>query len=244
MRQSPLFSTVRTGEVCYDEVRRASYKGIGAKTFILLGVSIIVAVLTAVFLPQMLMNNYGGFYALLIASSIIGTIAVFVGRLNYNAAKYAGVIYSACEGVFLGTLTALVELYAPGIATIAVFSTLVIFSVMAILFFSGILRVGTKFRRFIFAFSLCALSLVLFVSLFSLFGGGIQNWGALVLIEGVLLLYGVLTLLLDFDEARFVVDAGAEKNAEWTVALGMVVSLIYIYVQLLRFLLLFVRDNN
>ncbi|MBQ3253406.1 MAG: Bax inhibitor-1/YccA family protein [Acholeplasmatales bacterium] len=238
MRPGPLFSTIRTGEACYDEVERASYKGIGIKTFVLLGIAVVVAIITALYLPVMLQNNPTGLYAALVVSAIVGTISVFVGRMSYNAAKYAGVIYVTCEGLFLGTLTAIVEAYAPGIATIAIFSTLIIYTVMAILFFTGILRVGNKLRGFILGFSMCTLSLVLFISIFTLITGPIQNFGLLLLIEMFLLAYGIFVLMLDFDEARYIVNSGAEKNAEWSVALGMSVTLIYIYVRVLRFLLI------
>lgn len=243
MRPGPLFSTIKTGEAYYD-VERASYKGIAIKTFILLAIAAIVALVTAIYLPQILENNPMKLYVALFISMIIGTISVFVGRTSYRAAKYASVIYVVCEGLFLGVLSAIVEEYAPGVATIAIFSTLIIYTIMSILFFSGILRVGTKFRRFVFAFAMCAISLVLFISLFTLFAGPIQNMGLLLIIEGVLLLYGVFTLMLNFDEAKHVVSYGTDKKAEWSVALGMSVSLIYIYIQLLRILMIVVGNRD
>ena len=134
MKQSPLFSNIQTGEAYYDEVERATYKGITIKTFILLAITTIVAAMVVLNLPAILNNNPTMFTVTLVIASIVGFISVMVGRISERNAKYASVIYSACEGLFLGTLTLMVELVAPGAATISVFSTLIIFDVMLTLF--------------------------------------------------------------------------------------------------------------
>ena len=125
MKQSPLFSNIRTGEAFYDEVNCAAYKGIAIKTFILLAITTLVGAMVAYYLPEILVNNITGFYTTLLISSIVGFIAVIVGRRSERAAKYASVIYSVCEGLFLGSITAIINAEYPGTATIAVFSTLI-----------------------------------------------------------------------------------------------------------------------
>ena len=103
MKQSPLFSNIETGEAVYDDVDRATYKGITVKTCILLGISVIIAALVAFALPEILTNNGTTFMVTLVISSIVGFIAVIVGRTSERAAKYASVIYAVCEGLFLGS---------------------------------------------------------------------------------------------------------------------------------------------
>jgi len=66
----------------------------------------------------------------------------------------------------------------------------------------------------------------------------------LIAVEAFFLLYGVITLIFNFDEAVAVVQMGASKNAEWSVALGLQVSLIYIYIEILRLLVLILRFTN
>ena len=243
MRPSPLFSNIKTGEAIYD-IEKASYKGIAIKTSFLLAMTIVVAILIAYFLPTILLNNPDGLYVALLVGSIVGFISVMVGRISNKAAKYCGVIYAACEGLFLGVLSAILEVYAPGVATLSIFSTLIIFSIMAVLFFSGIIRVGTVVRRLIISLGFCALALVLFVSIYTIFAGPITNVGLLLGLEAFLLIYGVFTLLLNFDEAKRVVDYGASKDAEWSVSLGLMVTLIYIYVYLIRILSVVLRNRN
>ncbi len=245
MRQSPLFSHIETGEAHYDDVEHASYKGISFKTFFLLAIAIIVAVMTAYFLPAIFASgNYYAFSGVLIAASIIGFISVLIGRYSERAAKYASFIYSVCEGLFLGSLTALCEIVYPGVSIIAIFSTLVIFAIMLTLFATGILRVTDKFRKFCFAFGLGAIALILVTSLASIWINFGEYLPILIGIEVFLLIYGVITLGLNFAEAQYVVQAGASKNAEWSVALGLMVSLIYIYVEILRLLIIILGNRD
>ena len=82
MRQSPLFSNIQTGEVVYDNVDQATYKGITIKTFILLAITIIVAAGMAFALPTILLNNPGVYLTTLVISSIVGFISVIVGRTS------------------------------------------------------------------------------------------------------------------------------------------------------------------
>lgn len=244
MRQGPLFSNIKTGEAYYDS-DCATYKGICAKTFFLLAITVLITAITAFYLPTIIeAGNFNIFYISLVISSIIGFIAVIVGRVSDRFAKYASVIYSACEGLFLGCLTVIAESLYPGASTVAIFSTLIIFVIMLTLFSTGILRVGSGFRKFAFGFSLGAIALILFISIFSLFVPLSAYFGVLILIELFLLIYGVITLSLNFAEAQGVVERGASKGSEWSVALGIMVSLIYIYVEIIRLIIIFAARRD
>ena len=236
MKQSPLFSNIQTGEAVYDDVDRATYKGITVKTCILLLISVIIAALVAFALPTILVNNATTFMVTLVVSSIVGFVAVLIGRNSERKAKYASVVYAICEGLFLGSLSAIVEAYVPGVVTTAVFSTIVLFVVMLTLFATGVIRVGSKLRSICFGLTLGALAIILMVSLFSLFINYENYLGVMIGVEVFLVFYGVITLSLNFAEANAVVSMGASKNAEWSVALGLLVSIIYIYVEIVRLL--------
>lgn len=245
LRQSPLFSNIQTGEAVYDDVDRATYKGITVKTCILLLVSVIIAALVAFALPTILTNNPTTFYVTLVVSSIVGFIAVMVGRMSERKAKYASMIYAVCEGLFLGSLSAIVEAYVPGVVATAVFSTIVLFAVMLTLFATGVIRVGSKFRSICFGLTLGALAIILMVSLFSLWIDYTAYLGIMIGVEVFLVFYGVITLSLNFAEANAVVSMGASKDAEWSVALGLLVSIVYIYIEVLRLLaLIAARSDN
>ena len=245
MRQSPLFSNIQTGAAVYDNVDQATYKGITLKTFVLLGISIIVAAFMAFALPVILVNNPTVFVITLIVSSIVGFIAVIVGRTSERKAKYASVIYSVCEGFFLGSLSGLAEMFYPGAVTTAVFTTVILFTVMLVLFGTGVMRVGSKFRTFAFGLTLGALGIILIMSIFSMFIADYTTYLNLMIgIEIFLLFYGVITLSLNFAEAQNVVQRGASKDAEWSVALGLMVSIVYIYIEVIRLIILFAQRDN
>lgn len=245
MKQSPLFSNIQTGEAVYDDVDRATYKGITIKTVILLLISVLIAAVIAFALPTILTNNPTTFYVTLIISSIVGFISVIVGRSSERKAKYASVIYAICEGLFLGSISAIVDSYAPGVVKTAVFSTIVLFAVMLTLFATGVIRVGSEFRSICFGLTLGALAIILMVSLFSLFVDYKTYFNIMIGVEVFLVIYGVITLSLNFAEANAVVSMGASKDAEWSVALGLLVSIVYIYIEILRLLaLVAARSDN
>ncbi len=244
MKQSPLFSNIETGNV-YTSSDAATYKGICVKTFILLFVAIIAGAVTAYALPTILVNNFVGFYIALIASSVIGTISVFIGRTSKTAAPYCSFIYSVCEGLFLGTITCLFGAEVRGIVVIAIVGTVTIFATMLALYALGILRVGSGFVKFCWAFTIGALALALVTSLLSLTGiFNSLSIGLIIGIEAIFLVYGSITLLLNFAEATNVVQAGCDKASEWNVALGLEVSVIYIYVELLRVVYLIAQSKR
>lgn len=235
LKQSPLFSNIQTGEVVYDDVDRATYKGITIKTCILLGIAVIIAAVVAFALPQILTESPTTFFVLLGVASVVGFISVLVGRMSERVAKYGAVIYSICEGLFLGSLSAIVEAYVPGAVVTAVFSTVVLFAIMLTLFATGVMRYGSKLRTICWGLTMGAIAIVLLMSLFSLFIQEYQTYlGVMIGVEVFLLIYGVITLSMNFAEANAVVQAGCSKNAEWSVSLGLMVSIIYIYIEVLR----------
>ena len=246
MRQTPLFNKIDTGAAYFDEADHATIKGVALKTTILLALTVVIAVITAIFMPRIVQSEQAlvAFIIVLVISAIVGFISVIVGRLSERAAKYAGVIYSVCEGLALGAVTCICEQAFPGVGFIAVSATLVIFGAMLLLYFVGILRSGSKIRKALIAIAFAGLALALVTTLIIL----IMNLAGkqfdmsilpiLIAIEAFFLLYGVITLIFNFDEAVAVVQMGASKNAEWCVALGLQVSLIYIYIEILRLLVL------
>lgn len=241
--QNPVFANIETGTTHFEDVDAASYKGIAIKTGILLLVTALVAVLVALTLPNL--NNVNSLYISLMIAMFVGFFAAMIGRMSTRAAKYCSVIYSVCQGLLIGTISAICEVFFPGIGTIAAFSTVLIFGVMLLLYATGVFRQGSLFRKLAYALSIGALVLVLFVSLFSIFiDFGSMNIGILIGIEAFLLIYGAFTLIFNFDEANMIVEAGCTKQTEWSVSLGLIVSLVYIYLQILYLLLIIFANSD
>ena len=247
MKESPLFSKIQTGVYTSDNADSASYKGITIKTLFLVGITALVAAVIAFYLPRIIQNgNLGVYLGALIASAIIGFIAVIVGRLSDRAAKYASFIYAVCEGLFLGFVCLVADLYIPGVVAIAVFATLGLLLVMLLLFATDVIRGGSVFRRVFIAFVLIALPTVLITYLALTFWvKDYQTYMALIMaIVAIYLLYGTFCLVMNFSEAQGVVERGASKDSEWSVALGLEVTIIYLFVQILRILLIVMDKKN
>ena len=107
------------------------------------------------------------------------------------------------------------------------------------------MKVGSKLRTICLGLTLGAIGIMLIMSIFSLFITDYTTYLSIMIgVEIVLLFYGVITLSLNFAEAKSVVERGASKDAEWSVSLGLLVSIIYIYVEALRLIMLFARRND
>ena len=247
MKESPLFSKIQTGVYSSDSADSASYKGITIKTLFLVGITALVAAIIAFYLPKIIQN--GNLYGYLVAvgvSAIVGFIAVIVGRLSDRAAKYASFIYAVCEGLFLGFVCLVADLYIPGVVAIAVFATLGLLLVMLLLFATGVIRGGSLFRKIFIAFVLIALPTLIITYIALMFWvKDYQSYMAIIMaIEVIYLLYGTFCLVMNFSEAQSVVERGASKNSEWSVALGLEVTIIYLFVQILRILLILMDKKN
>ena len=131
-----MFSKIETDASYYDEVDRATHKGIIFKTIFLLLMVATTSVLVYAFLPDMLNNEktMGAFYGLLFASAIIALICGIAGRFETRATKYLTVTYALAEGLLVGFITRLVDYFVPGAGLIAISATLVIFGVVFILY--------------------------------------------------------------------------------------------------------------
>lgn len=255
MRPSPLFKTIEPADAYTTD--RASYKGIAIKSIILLLLVVASAVASGI-LVYSVVNPEGGlinvdniprsalttFLIFLVIALILSFVSAIVGRMSYRLAKPFSIIYALSEGMLVGTLTAAFECVVPGIAIVAIGGTGIIFAIMLVLFFTGVIKVNNKFRAIALGIGLGAIALSLFSLIFILITGAVNNalfdtptyLGIMIAVEAFFLLYGVITLTFNFAEAQMLVQNGVDKRAEWSVALGLNISLVYIYLELLRLL--------
>ena len=245
MRQTPLFTNIQTGEAVYDDAK-ASYKGIGIKTGIYLLIAISVAATIYFALPNIITTgNLPVFYTIMFIGLIVGFITAIIGRVSYRAAKYCGVIYSLSEGLFLGAISYVaqdwlnyLDFKVPVVA-IALGSTLLIFGAMLVLFMTGVTRHGTIMRRIMIALFVGLIAILPLMIIAYFFVTDFKTYlGIMIAVEAFLLLYGAITLTFNFSEAQAVVDSGCSKRDEWSVALGITISLVYIYIEIVRLIIL------
>ena len=235
-----MFSSIQLDDASERGVLEAkdtvTYGGISLKTVLLLALTVISGALCmSGIIPTNLV------FGLLMGSVFGGVLFVLLGTLVPGAAMVCAILYSICEGAFLGLLSALFELEYPGIVSGAVICAVVVFGVMLFLYSMGIVRVGGKFRRFML---IAGISLMVFYGIMGVgvaFGWTIalefSGTGPLGLLLTIfLVLYGAFMLLFDFDRATFYVDSQAPKKYEWTCAFALMLDVIYIYIEVLRLL--------
>jgi uncharacterized YccA/Bax inhibitor family protein len=217
------------------------------KTGITLGVLSIVAVASyflvdryiALAGPLTLIGALGGLVLVLVAT---------FGRKQDNPAIVLS--YAALEGLVLGAISYVIGNFyssnAAAIITQAILGTLGVFAGMLVVYKTGAIRVTPKFTRMLVAGLFGVLVLMLGNLVFGLFthGAGPLRDGGWLAIAFSLLCIGLaaFSFLIDFDAADQMIRAGAPEKAAWGIALGLTVTLVWLYLEILRLLSYFSSD--
>jgi uncharacterized YccA/Bax inhibitor family protein len=176
----------------------------------------------------------------MIGGLIGGFITAMVTIFKKEWAPITAPIYAALEGLAIGGLSAVFNLQYHGIVIQAVALTFATLLVMLMAYRTGLIKVTDKFRMMVVAATgaIALLYLVSFVLSFFhvsvpfLYGGGTASIVVSLVIVGV----AALNLVLDFDFVEQAAHAGAPKYVEWYAAFGLMVTLIWLYLELLRLL--------
>ncbi|HEY8307138.1 MAG TPA: Bax inhibitor-1/YccA family protein [Lapillicoccus sp.] len=157
------------------------------------------------------------------------------------------VLYALLEGVFLGAFSQVMEQRWPGIVTTAVVATLCTFAGMLAGYRFGIIKVTSRSRR-IFGMAMIGYLLYSVVNVVALMFGWTSGWGfnsSGLLGVGVSLLgvgLAAYSLAIDFDDIGNAVRVGMPEKVSWKLAFGLIVTLVWLYLEILR-LLAVLRGN-
>jgi len=179
----------------------------------------------------------------MIGGLIGGLVLALITIFSKTAAPFTAPLYAVCEGFLLGGLSAIVEveLKMPGIVTQAVGLTLGVLVCMLIAYSTGMVRATAKFRAGVIAATgaVCLLYLVNIV-LRLLFHSSIpfihEASPLCIGFSVVVVIIAPLNLVLDFDLVERGAQMGAPKVMEWYAAFGLVVTLVWLYIEILRLL--------
>lgn len=175
-----------------------------------------------------------------IVGIIVGFVCAIVVAFKPGLARILGPIYAIGEGVFLGAISKAYNENYNGIVIQAVGATLGVFAVMLVLYKSRIIKVTNRFRRNVIMATL-GLGLFYLVSIvLSLFGVEVPfiNSASLLGIGFSIFAAGLasLNLALDFDLIERGAKEGWPKQMEWFCAFGLLITLVWLYLELLRLL--------
>lgn len=209
------------------------------KSAITMGTLMAVAALTFLFMPQSLLGP-----AWIISALVAFGTVLFVSFRRKVSPAFV-LAFAAIEGVFIGAISKIYETAFNGIVPAAVMGTLVAAAATlgAYKFFR--IKVTSKFRKMVMIGTI-AYAGVLFVNLIlallgigNIFASG--NLGFLLLISAVGVGLAVFNLILDFDFIEQGIALGAPASESWRAAFGLTVTMVWLYIEMLRLLSYFRR---
>jgi uncharacterized YccA/Bax inhibitor family protein len=208
---APAASSLRTGRMTMDDV--------------VMRTATLFAVLVAVGAVAWGANNPGLALVGFLGGFVLAMINIFSKKVRVPLV----IAYSAFQGLALGTISRIYNETYSGIVGQAVIGTLCAFGGILLAYRSGRIRVTPKFTRVLlgsligyFAFSL--------ITIFTGFPGG--STGLLIAVAGVAL--ASFFLVLDFDQIDKTIAAGAPQEESWRCAFGLMVTLVWLYLEILR----------
>ncbi len=182
-------------------------------------------------------------------AGLVGFALALVNIFKRTVSPALVMAYAAAQGVFLGAISASYEASYRGIVVQAIVGTAAVFGAVLFGYKSGKLRATPKFAKVV-TFGLVGLVAVMLLNLIAgaftsgdplgISGG---NTGLSILFTLGLITFGALTFVLDFDQADHMVAAGVPEQEAWRVGFGLIVGLIFLYLNLLR-LLSYLQGND
>jgi uncharacterized YccA/Bax inhibitor family protein len=224
-----------------DLTARMTLNGTVNKTGILLVCAMVTAGYT--WMQFMQTRDLADVMPWLLTGMIGGFICAMVTIFKKEWSPVTAPLYALLEGLVLGSLSAVFELRYPGIAIQAVGLTFGTLFAMLFLYRSGIIKVTEKFRMGVFAATggialfyfveiLLSFFHINFMGTYGVNGSGLVGIGFSLLVVGI----AALNLVLDFDFIEKGVQYGAPKYMEWYGAFGIMVTLVWLYLEMLRLL--------
>jgi len=241
------WGTGAPGTVPQVDQGRMTIDSVVQKTAITLGVVVLLAAATWILTPEVTdETSLAPLYTLSLVGALGGFALSMVNSFKKVVSPALVIAYAAVEGIFIGAFSKVIEsVFASpdsgrgGLVIGAVAGTMaaVAGTLAAYKFFN--IKVGAKFRMWVIGamFGFVAVSLLNLVMGFFGADFGFNGFGTMGLISSVIGLgLGVLMLILDFDFVERGVEAGLPERESWRAAFGLTVTIIWIYVELLRLL--------
>ena len=228
---APAASSIRTGRMTIEDVV--------AKTGFLFAILVVVgAIAWGANLGQgaLLIGFLGGFVLAMVIS------------FSKNIKPGLVVAYAALQGLALGTISSYYESFYPGIVSQAVIGTIAAFAGVLFMYRSGRLRATPQFTRAVMGAAI-GYFILGFVSMIASFFGvgkgygfyGVSGIGLLLAVAGVAL--ASFFLVLDFDQIEKGVAAGVPEKESWRASFGLMVTIVWLYLDVLRLLSILRNDR-
>jgi uncharacterized YccA/Bax inhibitor family protein len=187
-------------------------------------------------------NAQVGFPPFALLGVIVGFACVIALYFRPMWAKVIGPVYAIAQGFFVGAISKMYETYYDGIVIQAAGATIAVFAVMLVLYRTNIIRVTDRFRRIVIGATMGVMVFYGVSLLIRLFAGAdavsflsspsLISIGFSVLVAGL----AAMNLALDFDFIERGSQQGLDKRFEWFAAFGLLVTIVWLYLEILRLL--------
>ncbi|MFE7749824.1 Bax inhibitor-1/YccA family protein [Streptomyces sp. NPDC057428] len=210
------------------------------RTAMTLGTVVLTAALSWALLPVD-EANLGKSYGIAIGAALVAFVFAMIQSFKRKASPALILAYAAFEGVFLGVISSTVSTYiSPGTVIQAVIGTMCVFAGVLIAYKMRWIRVTRRFYGFVMAAAMGFVLLLVVNLLFSVFGGGdglgFRSGGLGILFGVVGIILGACFLALDFKQVEDGIAFGAPREESWLAAFGLTLTLVWIYLEMLRLL--------
>jgi uncharacterized YccA/Bax inhibitor family protein len=177
---------------------------------------------------------------LLIGSLVVGFALVMVCSFKPDLTQWLAIPYSLAEGVALGIISRMYDARFDGIVLQAILATAGVFLAMLVLYSLRVIRATPRFTKTLMAATMGIMAVYLVGFIASLFGVSLRFWTDPtplgIGISVVVVVIAALNLIVDFDLIERGVTTGQPKAMEWVGAMGLMVTLVWLYLELLRLL--------
>ncbi|MET8294854.1 Bax inhibitor-1/YccA family protein [Streptomyces sp. NPDC001272] len=209
-----------------------------SRTAMTLGALVVTATIAWLALPVD-PANLNKSYGIAVGAAIVAFVLAMVQTFKRKPSPGIILAYAAFEGFFLGVISAATSYYmSPGVVIQAVLGTMCVFAAVLVAYKMRWIRVTRRFTGFVMAAALGFVLLMLANALFSLFGGGDGlgfRSGPLGIVFGIVgVVLGACFLAMDFKQVEDGVTYGAPREEAWLAAFGLTMTLVWIYLELLR----------
>ncbi|WP_329025938.1 MULTISPECIES: Bax inhibitor-1/YccA family protein [unclassified Streptomyces] len=229
----------RTGAMTIDDVV--------TRTAMTLGTVVLGAALAWALLPVD-EANLNKSYGIAIGAALIAFVLSLVQSFKRKPVPALIISYAAFEGVFLGVISSAVSTYiGPGVVMQAVLGTMCVFAGVLLAYKMRWIRVTRRFYGFVMAAAMGFLLLMAVNLLFAVFGGGdglgFRSGGLGILFGVIGIILGACFLALDFKQVEDGIAYGAPREESWLAAFGLTMTLVWIYLEMLRLLSILSGDD-
>ncbi len=185
-------------------------------------------------------DSVGTLYPLMIGGALGGFVMALITIFKKQWSAFTAPAYAVLEGLFIGGISAIFELRFPGIVLQAVGLTFGTLGALLLAYRSGLIRATAKFKLGVVAATGGIFLVYLADMVMGFFGhhiGMIQSSSALGIgFSLVVVVIAALNLVLDFDLIETGAAQGAPKYMEWYGGFALVVTLVWLYLEILRLL--------